>query len=41
MLNNNGSYEAYDANGKQLKDHKPQLALLLEVLTEEKRFIAN
>ena len=41
VLNNNGSYEAYDANGKQLKDHKPQLALLLEVLTEEKRFIAN
>ncbi|WP_407075051.1 hypothetical protein, partial [Pantoea sp. Morm] len=26
---------------KELKDHKPQLALLLQVLTEEKRFTAN
>ncbi|WP_416412049.1 LPS biosynthesis-modulating metalloenzyme YejM [Pantoea sp. App145] len=41
VLNNNGSYRAYDAQGKALKDHKPQLALLLQVLTEEKRFIAN
>ncbi len=40
-LNNNGSYRAYDSNGNRLKDHKPQLALLLQVLTEEKRFIAN
>ncbi|WP_343553752.1 LPS biosynthesis-modulating metalloenzyme YejM [Pantoea sp.] len=41
VLNNNGSYSAYDARGNKLKDHKPQLALLLQVLTEEKRFIAN
>ncbi|MCQ5472306.1 hypothetical protein FHW04_003544 [Pantoea sp. AN62] len=41
VLNNNGSYRAYDAQGKALKDHKPELALLLQVLTEEKRFIAN
>ncbi|MDU5472000.1 MULTISPECIES: LPS biosynthesis-modulating metalloenzyme YejM [unclassified Pantoea] len=41
VLNNNGSYRAYDARGNALKDHKPQLALLLQVLTEEKRFIAN
>ncbi|MDZ7277878.1 LPS biosynthesis-modulating metalloenzyme YejM [Pantoea eucrina] len=41
VLNNNGSYSAYDAQGNKLKDHKPELALLLQVLTEEKRFIAN
>ncbi|KTS72136.1 hypothetical protein C7434_1866 [Pantoea sp. PNA 14-12] len=41
VLNNNGSYRAYDADGNTLKDHKPELALLLQVLTEEKRFIAN
>lgn len=41
VLNNNGSYSAYDTQGHELKDHKPQLALLLQVLTEEKRFIAN
>ncbi|MBK0094470.1 DUF3413 domain-containing protein [Erwinia sp. S63] len=41
VLNNNGSYSAYDAQGNKLKDHKPQLALLLQVLTEEKRFTAN
>ncbi|WP_130830828.1 LPS biosynthesis-modulating metalloenzyme YejM [[Erwinia] mediterraneensis] len=41
VLENNGSYKAYDAQGNPLKDHKPQLALLLQVLTEEKRFIAN
>ncbi|KKB04177.1 LPS biosynthesis-modulating metalloenzyme YejM [Pantoea anthophila] len=41
VLNNNGSYRAYDAGGNALKDHKPELTLLLQVLTEEKRFIAN
>ncbi|WP_437609802.1 LPS biosynthesis-modulating metalloenzyme YejM [Erwinia sp. V71] len=41
ILDNSGSYQAYDYHGKPLKDHKPQLALLLQVLTEEKRFIAN
>ncbi len=40
-LNNNGNYTAWDAQGQRLKDHKPQLTLLLQVLTEEKRFIAN
>ncbi|MDN4626302.1 LPS biosynthesis-modulating metalloenzyme YejM [Erwinia sp. PsM31] len=40
-LNSNGSYTAWDAQGQRLKDHKPQLTLLLQVLTEEKRFIAN
>ena len=41
VLNNSGSYTAWDASGRELKDHKPQLALLLQVLTEEKRFTAN
>ncbi|MGB9097542.1 LPS biosynthesis-modulating metalloenzyme YejM [Erwinia sp.] len=41
VLDNSGSYTAWDKNGHRLKDHKPQLALLLQVLTEEKRFIAN
>lgn len=41
VLDNNGSYKAYNSRGEQLKDHKPELALLLQVLTEEKRFIAN
>ncbi|MFK8258147.1 LPS biosynthesis-modulating metalloenzyme YejM [Erwinia sp. AnSW2-5] len=40
-LDNNGGYAAWDLKGQQLKDHKPQLALLLQVLTDEKRFIAN
>ncbi|MEI2263760.1 LPS biosynthesis-modulating metalloenzyme YejM [Erwinia sp. CGal63] len=40
-LNSNGSYTAWDSRGQRLKDHKPQLTLLLQVLTEEKRFIAN
>jgi membrane-anchored protein YejM (alkaline phosphatase superfamily) len=41
VLDNSGSYTAWDENGNRLKDHKPQLALLLQVLTEEKRFIAD
>ncbi|ACS86144.1 LPS biosynthesis-modulating metalloenzyme YejM [Musicola paradisiaca] len=41
LLNNNGSYRAYDAQGQELKDEKPQLGLLLQVLTSERRFIAN
>ena len=41
VLDANGSYKAYNREGQLLKDHKPQLALLLQVLTEEKRFIAN
>ncbi|WP_428943556.1 LPS biosynthesis-modulating metalloenzyme YejM [Pantoea sp. FN060301] len=41
VLDNSGSYQVWDSKGLELKEHKPQLALLLEVLTEEKRFIAN
>jgi membrane-anchored protein YejM (alkaline phosphatase superfamily) len=41
ILNANGSSQAWDREGQQLKDHKLELALLLQVLTEEKRFIAN
>lgn len=41
VLDANGSYQAYNRQGQLLKDHKPQLALLLQVLTDEKRFIAN
>lgn len=41
VLDNSGSYTAWDQHGRRLKDHKPQLGLLLQVLTEEKRFIAN
>lgn len=41
VLDANGSYQAYNREGQLLKDHKPQLALLLQVLTDEKRFIAN
>ncbi len=41
VLDNSGSYTAWDKNGHRLKDHKPQLGLLLQVLTEEKRFIAD
>ena len=40
-LDNSGSYTAWNNEGQRLKDHKPQLTLLLQVLTEEKRFIAN
>lgn len=41
VLESNGTYRAYDPLGRELKDEKPQLALLLQVLTDEKRFIAN
>jgi len=41
LLDNNGGYAAWNSRGEPLKDHKPQLALLLQVLTDEKRFIAN
>jgi membrane-anchored protein YejM (alkaline phosphatase superfamily) len=40
-LESNGSYRVYDQEGKEIKHAKPQLALLLQVLTDEKRFIAN
>ncbi|MBB1201623.1 DUF3413 domain-containing protein [Enterobacteriaceae bacterium 89] len=41
VLNHNGSYKTWDSQGELIKDQKPQLSLLLQVLTEEKRFIAN
>ncbi|WP_293585990.1 hypothetical protein, partial [Pluralibacter sp.] len=40
-LDHNGSYRTWDSDGKKVKDQKPQLSLLLQVLTDEKRFIAN
>lgn len=41
VLDNNGNYRAYDKNDKEIKGEKPQLALLLQVLTDVKRFIVN
>ncbi|EOM4466138.1 LPS biosynthesis-modulating metalloenzyme YejM [Escherichia coli] len=41
VLNNNGKYLTYNLRGERVKDEKPQLSLLLQVLTDEKRFIAN
>ncbi|EKP1397043.1 cardiolipin transport protein PbgA [Escherichia coli] len=41
VLNNNGKYHTYNLRGERVKDEKPQLSLLLQVLTDEKRFIAN
>ena len=41
VLNNNGKYRTYNLRGEIVKDEKPQLSLLLQVLTDEKRFIAN
>lgn len=41
VLDGNGTYRAYDRNDKEIKDEKPQLTLLLQVLTDVKRFIAN
>ncbi|MEA9389199.1 LPS biosynthesis-modulating metalloenzyme YejM [Acerihabitans sp. TG2] len=40
-LQNNGSYLTFDLRGNLLRREKPQLPLLLQVLTDEKRFIAN
>ncbi|MCV5265267.1 LPS biosynthesis-modulating metalloenzyme YejM [Escherichia coli] len=41
VLNNNGKYRTYNLRGERVKDEKPQLSLLLQVLTDEKRFISN
>ncbi|MBB7463999.1 cardiolipin transport protein PbgA [Escherichia coli] len=41
VLNNNGKYRTYNLRGERVKDEKPQLSLLLQLLTDEKRFIAN
>lgn len=41
VLDHNGHYKTWTAAGEKEHDPKPQLSLLLQVLTEEKRFIAN
>lgn len=41
VLDHNGTYHTWDSHGEKVKDKKPQLSLLLQVLTDEKRFIAN
>ena len=41
VLNNNGKYRTYNLRGERVKDEKPQLSLLLQVVTDENRFIAN
>ncbi len=41
VLDNNGNYRIYDLQGERVEETKPQLGLLLQVLTDEKRFIAN
>jgi membrane-anchored protein YejM (alkaline phosphatase superfamily) len=41
VLNHNGTYTTWNSDGEKINDQKPQLSLLLQVLTDEKRFIAN
>ena len=41
VLENSGKYQIYNPAGEKVKETKPQLGLLLQVLTDEKRFIAN
>lgn len=41
VLNRNGTYRAYDRDGRELTGERLQLPLLLQVLTDVKRFIAN
>ncbi|WP_312669956.1 LPS biosynthesis-modulating metalloenzyme YejM [Pseudescherichia sp.] len=41
VLKHNGTYQTYNLKGEKIGDQKPQLSLLLQVLTDEKRFIAN
>jgi membrane-anchored protein YejM (alkaline phosphatase superfamily) len=41
VLDHNGHYKTWTAEGEKEREPKPQLSLLLQVLTEEKRFIAN
>ncbi|KLF65846.1 LPS biosynthesis-modulating metalloenzyme YejM [Klebsiella aerogenes] len=41
VLDHNGTYHTWNSDGEKIKDQKPQLSLLLQVLTDEKRFIAN
>jgi len=41
VLDHIGNYQTWNAQGEKIRDQKPQLSLLLQVLTDEKRFIAN
>ncbi|NUU67471.1 DUF3413 domain-containing protein [Enterobacteriaceae bacterium BIT-l23] len=41
VLDNNGNYKVWNRKGEEQKQKRPQLGLLLQVLTDEKRFIAN
>ncbi|MGV3345899.1 LPS biosynthesis-modulating metalloenzyme YejM [Enterobacteriaceae bacterium LUAb1] len=41
LLDTNGHYKTWDSHGDLLENHKSQLTLLLQVLTEQKRFLAN
>ncbi|STW49493.1 putative phopshatase/sulfatase [Klebsiella pneumoniae] len=41
VLNHNGTYTTWSRDGEKIKDQKPQLSLLLQVLTDEKRFIVT
>ncbi len=41
VLSPNGNYQTWNPQGEKIRDQKPQLSLLLQVLTDEKRFIAN
>ncbi|MFP1808385.1 LPS biosynthesis-modulating metalloenzyme YejM [Lonsdalea quercina] len=41
LLGTHGSYRTFDQEGRELTSDKPQLGLLLQVLTDERRFIAN
>ncbi|MCD1124568.1 LPS biosynthesis-modulating metalloenzyme YejM [Jinshanibacter sp. LJY008] len=41
LISANGRYRTYDANFQQIDKEKPSLSLLLQVLTDVKRFMAN
>jgi len=41
ILYQEGKHRIYDQQGREIKDNKPSLSLLLQVLTDTKRFIAN
>src|SRR5471030_2137311 len=41
QLERDGDYRVYNLEGKRINDQKPELGLLLQVLTDEKRFIAD
>ncbi len=41
ILYQEGKHRIYDQQEREIKDNKPSLSLLLQVLTDTKRFIAN